>query len=302
MTAVLRHLRIRDPLFGRIELREPWGGPSSPDADLLLHHVVEGTAYLHLDGPPVEIRAGGVVLLAGCAHALSHGPGRPGPETRFWDGPSESVGPSAVRRRLGGSGSQTVILCASASLEGAASRLLLSSLPPVVHVECASELPGFALVLDCIRDEVSSNRAGAPAMLARYAEMLLLLVVRANTSPTRGWTAALADVGLGRALAALYEDPARSWTVVELARTAGMSRSRFSECFRDQVGESPIRHLTRWRMALAQDLLAAGSRVGAVAACVGYSDEAAFSNAFRREVGVSPGQFRDTARSVSNPP
>ncbi|MEO0999175.1 MAG: AraC family transcriptional regulator, partial [Pseudomonadota bacterium] len=105
--------------------------------------------------------------------------------------------------------------------------------------------------------------------------------------------AGFADPQLGRALAAMHEDPARDWTVVELARVAGLSRSGFSERFGRMVGMSPIAYLTRWRLQVARDALATrGVTVGEAARLAGYGSEAAFSRAFKAELGAAPSRFR----------
>jgi AraC-like DNA-binding protein len=109
--------------------------------------------------------------------------------------------------------------------------------------------------------------------------------------------AALSDEHVARALDALYQAPERAWTVSALARVAGQSRAAFARTFREQVGEGPIQHLTRWRMELAKERLRERPELGLaeIARSVGYASEAAFGVAFRREVGVPPGSYRDGA-------
>lgn len=153
-----------------------------------------------------------------------------------------------VRRRLGGGGARTVVLCAAMRLAGAGRSLLLRALPSVVLVDgsAGEPVPGLGRLLDGIRDEVRGRRPGAPVMAARFAELLLLQAIRAELerpAPPGSWRAALADERVARALDALYQAPERAWTVASLAREAGMSRSGFAHAFREQVGDSPLRHL-----------------------------------------------------------
>ena len=109
----------------------------------------------------------------------------------------------------------------------------------------------------------------------------------------KGWLAGLRDAHVGRALAALHEDPARKWTVDDLARTVALSRSALAERFNSLVGEPPIQYLTRWRLALAAEALrTGGDSVARVAERNGYDTEAAFSRAFKREFGVPPSAWR----------
>ena len=104
------------------------------------------------------------------------------------------------------------------------------------------------------------------------------------------WYTALTDPAIGNALDHLHTDPARPWTVADLAATAGMSRAAFAARFAQLVGQPPMAYLTEWRMALAADLLReeAGTTVAAAAQAVGYQDAFAFSVAFKRAKGVSP--------------
>jgi AraC-like DNA-binding protein len=114
--------------------------------------------------------------------------------------------------------------------------------------------------------------------------------------PSQGWLAAMADRQLARALLAMHDEPARSWTVESLARTAGMSRSSFAARFKLVVGQAPLDYLTQWRMYCAARLLQQGQlALAEVARQVGYESPAAFNRVFRRETATTPGAFRKSA-------
>ncbi|HEX6338211.1 MAG TPA: helix-turn-helix transcriptional regulator [Jiangellaceae bacterium] len=82
----------------------------------------------------------------------------------------------------------------------------------------------------------------------------------------------------------------------ELASAAAMSRASFAERFRKVSGMPPVTYLSRWRMMLAQRALRdPDTRIGPLAARLGYGSESAFSNAFKREMGVSPMHYRRSA-------
>ena len=99
-------------------------------------------------------------------------------------------------------------------------------------------------------------------------------------------------------LRALHEDPARRWTVEELADRAALSRAAFARRFTAQMGMAPLAYLTGWRMALARERLRDGDeRIAAVADALGYASEFSFAAAFKRHHGVAPGRWRATARS-----
>ncbi|PCC73683.1 AraC-type DNA-binding protein [Nannocystis exedens] len=289
LTTLLRHVRIETTQFGRIELGAPWGARIGAHDGVDLHHVLAGALWLEHDGVQRRIDRGDLLLLPhGQPHCL-----RSAPDAAVVDAARVPSTGLAVRRRLGGAGPVTVVLCASIALAGAGRSLLLRALPAVVHLpaEGREAVPGLARLLDGIRDEVRARRPGAPLFAARLAELLLLACVRAaleRRDEVQG------DERIARALQALYRSPARPWTVASLARVAGMSRSAFALAFRVAVGEAPLHHLRRWRIELAKEAMRARPTLALaeVAAEVGYHSEAAFNVAFRREVGAPPGAWR----------
>ncbi|MFW6067618.1 MAG: AraC family transcriptional regulator [Myxococcota bacterium] len=145
--------------------------------------------------------------------------------------------------------------------------------------------------------EARASRAGGSSMLCRLAEALFVQVLRSFVEQLAlregGLPAGLRDPQLGRAIALMHEDPTHAWTVDELARRVGLSRSALGERFAHVLGEPPMRYLTRWRMHLACGYLRnPGAGLADVAARVGYASEAAFHRAFKRHVGESPGAWR----------
>jgi AraC-like DNA-binding protein len=300
LNAVFGAVRIGTAQLGRLELFAPWGGQVSARSDLLLHHVLEGSAWLRANnGETRHLRTGDVVLIPRhVGHALCDSLDTPIRSSNFWEGAdTPTFGVSAIRRRLGGDGARTVVLCAALELTGAGKRLLLEALPDSIHVrgEEQDAIAGLTAVLELIRDEVRNARAAAELILTRYAEILVLGVLRAAPpSAQPSWLSAATHVGVAQALTSIHARPRDPWSVATLAKEAGMSRSAFAETFTRSVGEGPIRYLTRWRLALAKELLTSttSESVEAIAEQVGYANAAAFSTAFRREFGAAPGSLR----------
>jgi AraC-like DNA-binding protein len=101
------------------------------------------------------------------------------------------------------------------------------------------------------------------------------------------------DRYVGRALSLLHAQAVHPWTVDELARKVGLSRSALAQRFTDLLGQPPMQYLAHWRMQIAaQELLASRKSLAAVAEQIGYESEAAFSRAFRREFGMPPAGWR----------
>jgi AraC-like DNA-binding protein len=144
--------------------------------------------------------------------------------------------------------------------------------------------------------ESGRARPGAENVLARLSELMFVEAVRRyleTLPPTEtGWLAGLRDPVVGQALAELHGQPRERWTVEGLARVVGVSRSVLAERFTALLGQPPMQYLALWRMQLASRRLIEGATVAEVATAVGYESEAAFSRAFKRFVGISPGAAR----------
>ncbi len=305
LSTVLGALRVQTVHLGRLELRAPWGGDVEPHADLLLHLVLEGTAYLRGRNETRQLRAGDLVLIPRTyVHTLCDSETTHPGDGRFWNVEEKTSSEMPMLRRLGGSGRETVLLCAALDLTGSGRSLILAAFPRGVHLHANNgreAVPRLTSLLDAIRGEVQEPRAASDVVLRRYVELLVLQVLRAAPrTDASTWLAAVNHPGLGRALLAIHGPAERSWSLAALAREAGMSRSAFAAAFFGTVGESPIRYLTRWRLALARDALEAGdpASLEEIATRVGYSNHAAFSSAFAREFGAPPSDFRSNTRTA----
>jgi len=151
--------------------------------------------------------------------------------------------------------------------------------------------------------EADALHAGGEAVLAKLSEVLFVETLRryvAQLPPEHtGWLAGARDPDVGKALALLHRSPAQPWTIADLAREAGTSRSVLAERFRHYLGEPPMSYLTRWRLQLGARMLRSSSRsVAEIAAEVGYESESAFNRAFKREFVVPPARFRSESRAA----
>jgi len=191
----------------------------------------------------------------------------------------------------------TTIVCGFISCDVKPFNPLIATLPRLLHLR-ASEVGGWgAQFLQQAVAESHASRPGSEAMLARMSEMLFVDAVRryVEVLPPEGtgWLAGLRDRFVGRALALLHEKPAEAWTIDELGRQVGLSRSALHERFVQFVGQAPMQYLAHWRMQLASGLLrSSNSTVATIALEVGYDSEAAFARAFKRLVGMPPAAWR----------
>jgi AraC-like DNA-binding protein len=155
-------------------------------------------------------------------------------------------------------------------------------------------------VLRLIASEAAELRPGGEAVITRLGDILVIQAIRAwmesDPAARTGWLGALQDPQIGRAISHVHRDPARNWTVASLAQELAMSRSAFAARFTELVGEPVMSYVARWRMQVAVAALKdEGATVGQLADRLGYRSEAAFSRAFKRVIGVSPGAIRKGA-------
>ncbi|HYV03336.1 MAG TPA: AraC family transcriptional regulator, partial [Blastocatellia bacterium] len=145
--------------------------------------------------------------------------------------------------------------------------------------------------------EENGSNAGSGLVLARLSEVLFVETLRryiGSLPPDQtGWLAGARDPIIGQALALMHKQPAHPWTIANLARRIGLSRTRLAERFRKFLGESPMAYLAQWRLKLGAEILqSTEDSVAEVAAAVGYGSAAAFNRAFTREFDCPPAQFR----------
>jgi AraC-like DNA-binding protein len=175
--------------------------------------------------------------------------------------------------------------------DGEDSGLLVSLLPRQVHVRGVDRLSTLVRLLT---DEAAERRSGRELVLSRLVEVLLIESLRLTQTPDApaGLLRGLGDMRLAGAIRKMHSDPARPWTVAQLAKESALSRSVFFERFTNNVGVPPKEYLVGWRMALAKDLLRREEiGIAEVAERVGYGSASTFSTAFSRYVGQPPGRY-----------
>ncbi|MCT8180385.1 AraC family transcriptional regulator [Variovorax sp. CY25R-8] len=169
--------------------------------------------------------------------------------------------------------------------------LLVSLLPTLVHVRGVDRL---SVLVRLVGEESSEERSGRELVLTRLVEVLLVEALRSSSGEDAppGLLRGLADARLALALRQLHADPARPWTMAQLAQQAALSRSAFFDRFTRAVGLPPMEYLLAWRMALAKNLLEHHDlAIAEVAQRVGYGSASTFSTAFSRHVGLPPGRY-----------
>jgi AraC-like DNA-binding protein len=296
----LHFLRMSGTFYARSELTEPWGVALPPMSDFLMFHVVtSGRCWLEVEGAEGRLLHPGDLALVphGEGHRLVSKPG--GPAADLFDLPREEIGERYEVLRHGGGGAATSLVCAAVRFDHPAAHRLIAVLPRMIHIE-ASSLPHLDWIQGTLRfmaAEARAMRPGGEAVITRLADILVIQAIRSwmeqDPAAQTGWLGALQDKQIGRAISLIHRDPARGWTVASLAAEAAMSRSAFAARFTELVGEPAMHYVARWRMNVAVTWLKENDApLGDVAGRLGYRSEAAFSRAFKRFVGTSPGAVR----------
>lgn len=186
-------------------------------------------------------------------------------------------------------------LCAAARVDfGGCDNPLVGALPDELRFSI-TEMPQLLGLSELIESEINVARCGGETLKHRLCEVIVVLAIRraiAAGAVDAGLLAGLAHPQLYLSLVAMHDKPAQNWQIPDLSAIAGMSRAQFIEVFKKTVGQPPGAYLTGWRLTLGRAWLLSGRSVKSVAAQVGFGSAAAFSRAFLRKFGYSPGRVK----------
>lgn len=314
LSNVLQAVRLTGAVYFDIDASSPWVGESPgteeiaaaimPGAEHVIsfHAVISGSCWAAMSDdslPPVLVESGDVIVFpSGAPNVMSSSRGdRSVPNMAMYYNPVDQFLPFSVQHG-GGGPDRTHFICGYLGCDARPFNPLLSALPEML---CARKpRDGRTWVTDFFQMAMAegvTKRVGGETVLARLSELMFVEVIREHieTLPDNspGWLSGLRDPHVGEALRLIHARPAEDWSVDALAREVGLSRSAFSARFSHFVESSPMLYLTRWRMQLATRLLERpGTSIAQAASDVGYESEAAFSRAFKRVAGISPGAWR----------
>jgi len=290
LTQIVTLLRPRAPYAKIADASGAWRVRQDEDGIVFYNLTLAGRALLEVDGGPlVLLQECNFALIPAARRCTISSPDPVLPAGEF----TEPVVLAPGQVRIGDpdlpvTTQQLVGHCTFGAPDAA---LLLTLLPDLVVIRGERRL---VMLIRLVADEARATRPGREVVLERLLEVLLIEAFRASggiTAPP-GLLRGLGDPHLSIALRAVHADPARPWTVAELARAAGLSRSAFFARFEREVGRAPMAYLTGWRMSLAKERLRRGSgSLTEIGAALGYGSASAFNTAFAREVSQPPGQY-----------
>jgi AraC-like DNA-binding protein len=312
LSDVLRVANLTGGVFLHAEFFAPWcivarvspehcAPALGPASHLIVYHyVVEGELHIRVDGEgdAIVIGAGEVVLLPrNDLHLMGSDLSLPPVAGSDVIRPPTNGGLFSIHH--GGAGGRTQMICGFLGCASAEGNPVLSTLPPLLRLNLADDAAAAWIrsTFQYGAAEVAAGRPGSETVLAKLSELLFVEAVRRHAAALpesqTGWLSGLRDPYVARALALLHRDVARRWTVDDLGREVGLSRSALADRFIRLIGAPPMHYLAQWRMQVAtQKLRSTNTSLGQVAETVGYDSEAAFSRAFKKAFGAAPATWR----------
>ncbi len=300
---VLGNLRFKGTVLCQSEFTAPWGvhweGRTNRAGFFM---VVRGGCFMECgDLKPVSLAPGDFVMSPrAMGYVLRDS--MSSPVMRFDDVLAAAEVRSIHRAiRHGGGGTATKIIMGCFDLDTSSENPFIRSLPDFVFVgaEDLQAEPWLETSLRFLSAECAADKLGASITVTGLTELIFIQAIRVHMAredrqqSKPGWLNAVGDPQIGSVLCAIHERPDFDWTVASLAQVGKMSRSAFAAKFRALVDMTPLDYLTEWRIYRARKLLRAGQdSLSEIACAVGYQSEAAFSKAFKRSTGETPGAFR----------
>ncbi|WP_432570838.1 AraC family transcriptional regulator [Kineococcus sp. SYSU DK005] len=310
LSEVLSVSGVRGALGNRIAAGGTWATAlDDHPGGAVLHAVTAGSAWLTVPGrQALELGAGDVVLVgSGVPHTLGDTPGTSG--ARCDRAAAARRGRTGEVLTLGSAPPTTHVITLAYTCDRTALTQVVQGLPDLVHVAAGTGTGTAATGLDdtvrMLGNELRDPQIASTAVLNSLIDVVLVQLLRAwlASSPAacRGtWLAMTQDPVVGAALEQLHADPSRAWTTASLATAASVSRATLARRFPAVIGQTPAAYLTTWRMDLAAVRLRRGREpVEAIAAHVGYTSAPAFTRAFTRAHGQTPGRYRTQAREAA---
>ena len=310
LTHILRSTRFRSPLIAdlRLGIDVSLGLPHQPG--IPFHYVVEGSCRLECQRQSVQLEAGDFVMLPRWPdYRLGTGRGIERIEIMDFaeqEGLAADYLQTGIDRALltviGGATAIARLLSGIVTLAGQENGPLMRNLPEITLVRNAKAQneAWMAAAIDLVSVEGSAPAPGFGAVAERIIELIFVMTLRRSlleSAHEKGWILGLADPTISRALDAIHAEPARHWTLRDIAAACGRSRSGFAEHFRATMEETPFAYLARLRMHLASGMVEEGRRsIADVGASLGYRSSHAFARAFAETFGETPAQYRRHGR------
>lgn len=296
LSEVFNSAHVRKAVFTRLYATAPWGFEAQRGPQLKFALVLTGGGILQTEAQPdpVRLSAGDVfIMLDDAAYSITD-------ESRSVMIDCDYVETLRVGNRIdiGGGGALASFISGQFEIDRSGAGPILGVLPPFLHLKASEgRTKAFQSVLELLASETGEPGLASETMISRLYEMLFIHAVRSYAKGCEaghgGWLAGITDKQLGKTVRAIHADLRKDWTIETLAQHAGMSRSSFAARFKAVVGQTPLDYLTQWRMYKASTLIRDSAKtISEASYAVGYNSESAFTKVFKRQLGLTPREFR----------
>ncbi len=289
---ILNLIKLKSSVYFRKDFLSPWGMEMDKSPHAQFHLVVWGHCYLKTGQmkKPVELYTGDIVVFPnGDSHWLADNTGN-----KLVAGSKVLESHRKKKQIFKGSRISTTLVCGHFEFDKDYIHPFLQSLPKLIHISGTERRRNswIETVASIIIQETESDVPGSEIITTRLAEVLFIHILRVYLQQSKisnGFLAALKDEQINHALALIHKYPNRRWTLENIARIVGMSRSAFAAKFKEVMGITPMNYLTNWRLNKALELIKNKKLpMIEIAEQVGYSSEAAFGRAFKKQFNRTP--------------
>jgi len=290
LSGLLHRLKFSAKVFLRADFCGLWAVDTSGEHRVPFHLVTRGEGWLHLaNKEPQKLLPGHLVLFPDDKpHVLASSEKPPDPNI-VNQGPPQRL-----------EGLVTTLVCGYFAFDQKAALPLLNSLPNIMVLDLGDTAScGAREAVQLWMREAAEQTLGSDIAIDLLAELVFIHVLRTELAAgrLRGIMSALADPKLGPVLAAIHQDPTVDHQITQMAVTANMSESAFSQRFKRTVGMTPGKYVRHWRMHMAQrELLETERSIAEISNSLAYESEVAFRKAFKAFFGEPPAQLRQRKR------
>lgn len=302
LSKILDLLHFNGTFYFATNFNAPWGIEVPAYKNVArFHYVTQGHCWVRIKGidKPQKLSVGDIIIIPhGAEHILSD-------ET---DTQPITLDQAMNQSSYEGQGTftfgdettnhDTQLVCGHFEFSEDYKHPLIDHLPQYI-IRNENNNAGFSWLKDSLHfmaHIAKSEQEGHTAIIKRLSEIIFIQSIQfwqKEQNNKDGFLAALHDVNISRGLKAFHDDYASPWTVEKLAEHACMSRSLFSERFKQYLNRSPMQYVTHWRMQNARKMLTTNSMsIDQIASETGYDSLASFSKAFKRVVNKNPGEYR----------
>ena len=294
LSDILSKVKLSSVVYFKSDFSDPWGMeiPKGPFAQF--HIVTKGQCLLKTVERSIQLFTGDIVVFPlGASHWLANSE-----NSALHDGQEVVRSILAGKSLFEGENLSTTLVCGHFDFDRSVDHPFIKELPAIIHITNTDvkEFSWLERITDLVIQEAGKEQPGSNVIVNKLGEVLFVHTLRAYIERNKlkqGFIAAIQDERISKVLKAIHSSSGENWQLEELAQIAGMSRTSFTNRFKELIGDTPFSYLTQWRLLQAKELLRESKKsVGEISEAVGYQSEAAFNRVFKKRVEQTPLKFR----------